>query len=369
MTREQLLNLTIDEIPEENYFEIKRILDNSPKPIDGLGRFEDMIANIACAQHTSKPCVDNKVLVVMCSDNGVVEEGITQTGAYVTGLITKNIADGCSIVNYMAEKAHVKIMPVDIGVNGDINSDNIIVKKVAKGTKNFVKEPAMTEEQMLSCVEAGIEIVKQLKEEGINIICTGDVGIGNTATATAVICSILEGDPEVLTGRSSALSEIGYGRKVDTVFEGIKKYGYNTDVIGYNATAYMSEEERTAHISNTVFEMVMNVGGFDIAGLVGIFIGGALYHIPVVVDGIVSAASALAADYILPGCKKYIIGSYMGKEPASEIVFQELGIAPVITAEMFMGEGSGSVMLMPILDMLVNVFNNLSLEEGPDMEQ
>lgn len=369
MTREELFNLNIEPTSEEIYFEIKRILDNSPKPVDGLGKFEDMIGKIASAQNTSKPSTENKALVIMCSDNGIVEEGITQTGAYVTGLITKSIAEGNSIVNFMAEKAGVNVIPVDIGVNGDIINDNLLVKKPAKGTKNFVKEPAMTEEQMLSCIETGINLVKELKEKGTDIICTGDVGIGNTATAAAVICAILEGDPQVLTGRSSALSEIGYGRKIDTIFEGIKKYGYDRDVIGFGATAGMDEFERNNHISNKVFEMVMNVGGFDIAGLIGVYIGGAMNNVPIVVDGIVSASAALAADYMLPGCKQYIIGSYMGKEPASEIVFQELGISPVITADMFMGEGTGSVMLMPILDMITNVFNNLSLEEGPDMEQ
>ena len=358
MTREELLAIKIDEAPQDIYYELKRFIDNIPKPVDGLGLFEDLICKIASAQHTTEPDIHEKALVVMCADNGVLEEGVTEMGGYMTGYTAKRMADGVSSVSYMAEIAGVRVIPVDIGINGDIEGKNLLVNKIAKGTKNFTKEPAMTEEETLSAIEYGINFVKKLKDEGVGIICTGDMGIGNTTTTVAVACAILEGDPEALTGRNTGMSDAIYKRKMDVIFEALHKYGYDSDEMKFSSFG-----DYNATDPSRVFEMVMNLGGLDIAGLIGIFIGGAMYHLPVVVDGITPAAAALAADTIIPGCKQYMLGSHFGKEPATEIVFQALELQPVINADMAMGEGVGAVMLMPMLDMVVNVAKNLGSAE------
>ena len=369
MTREELFDLKIDETREDIYYEMKRVIDNLPKPVDGLGKFEDLVCRIGSIQHTSVPDISNKTLVVMCADNGILEEGVTDMGGYMTGLTASKLADGTSSVCYMAEVAGVNVLPVDIGINGDVNGKNLIINKIAKGTKNFLKEPAMSEDEALNAISFGIELVKKLKNEGTGIICTGDMGIGNTTTAVAVICAILDGDPAALTGRSTGLSNALYKKKMDVIFDGIKKYGYDRDDIGYDLFGY-GDPELENHEAQRVFDMVLNLGGLDIAGLIGLYIGGAMYHVPVVVDGIMSAAAALAADNILKGCKNYMIGSHFGKEPATEIVFQELELDPVITADMAIGEGVGAVMLMPMLDMVTNMYNKMSpeVEIDTDME-
>ena len=369
MTREELFELRIDETREDVFYEMKRIIDNFPKPVDGLGRFEDLICRIGSIQHTSTPDIVNKTLVVMCADNGILEEGVSDVGGYMTAYTARNMSEGQSAVCYMAEIAGLKVMPVDIGINGDIEGKDLVVNKIAKGTKNFLKEPAMTEEQTLEAISYGIDLVKKLKDEGTGIICTGDMGIGNTTTAVAVICAILDGDPVALTGRASGLSEGAYNRKLDAIFDGIKKYGYDRDDVSFGSYDGFTDPDRINHESQRVFDMVKNLGGLDIAGLVGIFIGGALYHVPVVVDGIISASAALAADNIIPGCKNYMLGSHFGKEPATEIVFQELELNPVITADMSIGEGIGAVMLMPMLDMVMNMYNRLGPEEEIEVEK
>ena len=359
MTREELLSITIEQPKEETYFQVKRIIDNLPKPVNGLGKFEDIICKIGSIQDTIKPDLKDKVLVVMCADNGILEEGVTEVGGYMTGHIAKKMANGESSVCYMADIAGMKVVPVDIGINGDVNGENLIINKIAKGTKNFVKEPAMTEEQTLEAIKTGMDIVKKLKDEGVGIICTGDMGIGNTTTAVAVICAILEGDPEVLTGRGAGSSDAIYKKKMDAIFEGLRLYGYD----GSNMFESFGGYDEPGNESGKVLDIVKNLGGLDMAGLMGIFIGGAINHVPVVVDGILPAAAALAADNIVPGCKQYMLGSHFGKEPATEIVFQELEIDPIITADMSMDEGVGAVMLMPMLDMVMSMYLNLGSEE------
>lgn len=359
MTRDELISVTIEQPKDEIFYQVKRIVDNLPKPLNGLGKFEDIICKIASIQDTTSPDIKNKALVVMCADNGILEEGVTELGGYMTGLIAKKMADGESSVNYMADIAGMKVVPVDIGINGDVEGKNLVIHKIAKGTKNFIKEPAMTDEQMLEAIATGIEITKKLKDEGCGIICTGDMGIGNTTTAVALICAILEGDPVALTGRGAGSSDSIYKRKLDAVFKGLQTYGYDGSGDMYNSIGSMPYGVMDAGL---ILDMAKNLGGLDIAGLIGIFIGGAINHIPVVVDGILPAAAALAADNIIPGCKDYMLGSHFGKEPATEIVFQELNLDPVINADMDMGEGVGAVMLMPMLDMVMSMYDNLATE-------
>ena len=362
MTKQELFAIKIDDVSDEIYFQMKRVIDNLPKPVDGLGKFEDLICKIGSTQGNEKPDISKKALVVMCADNGILEEGVSEQGGYMTGLVAKQMADGESASCIMAEIAGVKVFPVDIGINGDVEGKNLIKKKIAKGTANFVKDPAMTEEQVLTAIETGIELVKQLKDEGYGIVCTGDMGIGNTTTAVAVICAILEGDPEKLTGRSTGLSDAGYKKKIDVIFEGLSKYGYDRADFGIGYTDGYDVEDGENRGAERIFDMVKNLGGLDIAGLIGVYIGGAIYHLPIVVDGIICAAAALAADNMLPGVKKYMLGSHFGKEPATEIVFQELELDPAISADMAMGEGIGAVMLMPMLDMAMKVYSELGIE-------
>lgn len=366
MTREELLSITIEKTSDEKYQEIKNTLGELEKPVDGLGRFEEIICKIGAIGQTSKPDISNKTLVVMCADNGILEEGVSDVGGYVTGVTAKNMSEGKSLVNLLAENSGINILPIDIGINGDIEGGSLLVNKIAKGTKNFLKEPAMSEEEALSAISFGIDIVKKLKDEGTGIILTGDMGVGNSTTAVALICAILEGDPNVLTGRSVGLSDSLYQNKLNVIFEGLHKYGYDLDNIlvfgGYDI------DRREDKQKERVFEMVTNLGGLDIAGLIGIYIGGAMYHVPVVVDGIISAAAALAAENMINGCKDYMIGSHFGKEPATEIVFNELELEPVINAEMTAGEGVGAVMLMPLIDMVMNMYYKLKPSEELDFD-
>jgi len=362
MTREELFGIRIDSIEEDITAEIDRRINELAVPDNGLGRFEGTIRQIGGAQHTSEPRINNKAVVIMCADNGITEEGVSQNLSYTTNNMAKNIISGKAPSALMADAAGIEIIPVDIGINADTEDSGLYDYKVAKGTKNFLKEPAMTEEQALKAIETGIKIVKSLKINDTEIICAGEIGAGNTTTSVSVICAILAGDPYAITGRGAGLTDEAFNNKISVIADALHKYGYDRDEMIFESIAnidYCGGHERE---KSRAFEMVCNVGGLDIAGLIGVFIGGALCHIPIVIDGVCSAAAAVAAESIVPGCRHYMIASHAGKEPALEIVFGDLGLEPIIDASLCLGEGCGAMMLMPMLDMAMKVFDNMSKE-------
>ena len=203
------------------------------------------------------------------------------------------------------------------------------------GTRNFAKEPAMTRAETLEAIAAGIEIVRGCKADGCRIIATGEMGIGNTTTSAAMVAAMLRCDVATVTGRGAGLNDSGLEKKIRVIESAIEKYDlYNKDT----------------------FEILMTVGGLDIAGLVGVCIGGALYHIPVVLDGVISMVSALAAGRLLPGVTDFIIPSHEGREPAVALLCEALSVRPVIRASLALGEGTGAVMMFALLDMALSVY-------------
>ena len=366
MTKEKLFSLEGRPVSEEIYGDIKDRLDKLPKPVNGCGRFEDIICRIGQAQGSRTPNIYKKALVVMSADNGIIEEGISQAGGYYTKVETENMAKGVSSVSIMASSIGMKVVPVDIGINGDVDTEcGVISAKVCNGTKNFLKDPAMTEQEALKAIETGISLVKELKSEGYGIICAGEMGVGSSTTAVALICAILDGDPSMLTGRGNGLSDRALDRKIDVISEAMHIYGYDRDDVLYSSVLDSDFDKAVTHEKERIFGMICNVGGLDIAGLVGLFIGGAIEGVPIVIDGIVSAAAALAAESLMPGCKKYMIASHFGQEPATELVFDHLEFKPVIQADISMGQGAGSVMIMPIIDMVIKMYDELEASENP----
>lgn len=344
MTAEELWKL-IGQIdaPDERAAEAARERwSHVAKPLDSLGLLEAAIVKVAAAKGSADICLDKKALVVMCADNGVVEEGVTQTGQEVTAVVTGNFTRGDSCVCIMAERAGVDVFPVDIGVAFPIEKGKkypLIHRKVRKGTRNFLKEPAMTREEAIQAVSAGVELVRELKDRGYGMIATGEMGIGNTTTSSAV-ASVLTGEPpETMTGKGAGLSDEGLLRKISVIKEGIT--------------------QRKPDPSDAL-DVLAKVGGLDLAGLTGIFLGGAIFHVPVVVDGFISASAALAAASINRNVSSYMLASHMSAEPASRLLMEKLGLEPVILAGMCLGEGTGAVAFLPLLDMAAEIYKKMS---------
>lgn len=317
----------------------RRRWDSIAKPIDGLGRLEELVTRIAAIQNKVEVTLERTAVVVFCGDNGIVEEGVTQTDQHVTAVVTGNIARGVASINRMAAVAGAEVFAVDMGVAEDLTEPGIFKCKIARGTANFIKAPAMTREEAVRGILEGIRIAGDLKGTGYDILATGEMGIGNTTTASAVASVMLNLPAEAVTGRGAGLSGTGLKRKIEVIKEGIRKH--NPD-----------REDPLAVLST--------LGGFDLAGICGLFLGGAIYRIPVVLDGMISAVAALLAARICPAAALYMIPSHCGKEPASRLIMKELSLSPVIEAELGLGEGTGAVLLFPMLSMALEVYRQNS---------
>lgn len=347
-TREELTKITVKAPDEDIRRKVLSNFDHVAKPIDGLGRFEVLTAQIGAIQGTEKIDIAQKAVIIMCADNGIVEEGISQSGQEVTLAVVKSMADRKSSVGKMAEIAGADTIPVDIGVNSKEKIPKVADKKIAFGTRNFKKEPAMTEEETVRAIFTGIEMVFQCKEKGYKLLATGEMGIGNTTTSSAVTAALLGCGAAEVTGRGAGLNDEKLVHKQELITEAIDRYGL--------------KEADALRILETV-------GGLDIAGLAGVCIGGALYHVPVVLDGVISMAAALLAERLVPGTKAYLIPSHKGKEPAVERLAEELELTPVIDAELALGEGTGAVMLFPLLDMALSVYQDRTTFADIHIEQ
>ena len=311
-------------------------------PLKSLGVLEDIVAQIAGVTGDVKFDFSRRVLIAMCSDNGVIAQGVTQSDESITTLVAGDLAKGISSANLMADIAKVDVISVDVGVKTPSTVPGVVDRCIARGTADFTQGPAMTKEQALRAVEIGIEMVKEAKDKGYTAIATGEMGIGNTTTSVAV-CSVLLGcDPEEITGRGAGLTTAGLNRKVDAIKRGI---------------ALNKPDPEDA------LDVVSKVGGFDIAAMAGLYIGGALYRAPVVIDGVISAVAALVAQRMCPACAYAMIPSHISLEPAAQKVFDALGMKPVIHAGMHLGEGTGAVCLFPLIDMALSLYNGFDFGE------
>lgn len=317
------------------------------KPLHSLGLLEEAIIDIAGIMGTPDVKCDKKAVIVMCADNGVVDEGVTQTSKEVTAVVTENMSRGDSSVCNMGKVAGADIFPVDIGVYRPVKGERIIDKCIRRGTDNMTKGPAMTKKEALRAIEVGIEQVGKLKEEGYSLFATGEMGIGNTTTSSAIVSVLLEAEPETVTGKGAGLSSEGLERKINAIKKAIE----------------VNKPDK-----NDGLDVLSKVGGFDIAGMVGVFIGGAIYHVPVLIDGFISGAAALVAKAIAPQCVDYMIATHVSKEPAGRMVLSALGKTPFIEAQMCLGEGTGAVAAMPLIDMALMVYHNMSTFSDVNIE-
>lgn len=322
------------EYDTEKYEKALRRWDSLAKPLHGMGVFEDIISRMEGMP--GKRDLQKRCVLVFCADNGVVEEGVTQTGSDVTAVVAENMSKGDATVCKMSKIAHADVIPVDIGMLKGV--EGVRDCHVMRGTKNFYRETAMTREQCEQAIDIGRMLVREYAERGYDLFATGEMGIGNTTTTSAVASVLLGQAPEKLTGKGAGLSDAGLVKKVRVIREAI---------------------ERLKPDPHDAIDVLSKVGGLDIAGMCGAFIGGAEVGVPVLIDGVISSVAALCAVRLCPESKKYMVASHMSGEPAAQYVFSELGLTAPIQAKMALGEGTGAVALMPLLDMAYAVFHEM----------
>ena len=310
--------------------EAAQYIDGLIKPIGSLGKLEELavqIAGITGKVHGND--LKKRTIVVMCADNGVFEEGIASAPQEVTILMARAMAAGKSGMTVLAHEAGSDCTLVDIGINSDEPIPGLLMKKIAKGTANFTKGPAMTREMCVRAVETGIGIVCDLNDEGYAMIGTGELGMGNTTSSACVLMGLTGISADLAVGKGAGLTEEGYENK-----------------------------KRVARLALSVnmpdpddpIDVLTKVGGLDIAGLVGVYLGAAYCRIPVVIDGFISAVAALAAVRLCPDAARFMIPSHASTEPGFALTMKELKKEPMLFMDMRLGEGSGCPLAFHLID-------------------
>jgi nicotinate-nucleotide--dimethylbenzimidazole phosphoribosyltransferase len=324
----------IPEIPTERYRAARQHWDTLAKPLGSLGVLEENVTKIAAL--SGKRQLSRRTLLVFCSDNGVVAQGVSQSDASVTTAVAAALGRGDSTVNFMAKTANCTVLPVDIGML-EPTPPGVQKEKRMPGTHDITLGPAMTRETCIRVIETGFRLAEQQIKNGADILLLGEMGIGNTTTSAAVASVLLHQSPEELTGRGAGLSSDGLQRKIHAIDRAIQKNQPNPE---------------------DPIDVLSKIGGLDLAALCGVCLCGAKNQVPVLLDGVITNTAALCAVRLCPAVQGALIASHVSQEPAAKLLLAALALQPCISAGLHLGEGSGAVLALPMLDQALAVYNS-----------
>lgn len=314
----------IKPLDKERMAEARARQDTLTKPPGSLGRLEELSVQLAGIQGETIPHIKQKAVITMAGDHGVVAEKIGNWPQEVTVQMVYNFLRGGAGINVLARQAGARVVVVDMGVASDLKPDpQLLSRKIDYGTRNICLGPAMTPEQAVKAIETGIEIVTDEKAKGLDIIGTGDMGIGNT-TASSAICAVMTGKSVAeVTGRGTGLTDEQLAHKAEVIKRALAKN--NPD-------------------PSQPLDVLAKVGGFEIGGLVGVLLAAAAHRIPVVIDGFISGAAALIASALAPGLKDFLIPAHISAEAGHRIILEHLELKPLLNLGMRLGEGTGAAL-------------------------
>ncbi|MFC1969234.1 nicotinate-nucleotide--dimethylbenzimidazole phosphoribosyltransferase [Chloroflexota bacterium] len=355
----ELLSRVIEEIgslDREAMAEAAARQDQLTKPPGSLGQLEELSVKLAGIQGKPLPEIKHKAIITMAGDHGVVAEGVSLWPQEVTAQMVNNFLGGGAAINVLARHIGARIIVVDMGVATDLEPDaRLLSRKVGPGTGNMAQQgPAMTVEQAVQALEAGIGIVADEADRGLDIVGTGDMGIGNT-TASSAICA-------VITGRTVA-EVTGRGTGVEGA-----QLTHKREVVG-KALAINKPDARQP------LEVLAKVGGFEIGGLAGVMLGAAARRIPVIIDGFISGAAALIATSLVPGLKDFLIAGHVSAEAGHRLMLEHLGLKPLLDLNMRLGEGTGAALGISLAEAATRIlaemttFAEAGVSEKSEMEE
>lgn len=314
--------------------------DQLTKPTGSLGQLEELSIQLAAATGNARPSVARKAVIVMAGDHGVVRDGVSAYPAEVTPQMIMNFLHGGAAINVLSRQAGARVIIVDVGVAVEMGQvPGLINRKVALGTASMASGPAMTREQAEQCVQAGIDVVNAEIDAGLDLVATGDMGIGNT-TPSSAMTAVFTGLPVAqVTGRGTGLGDAGLAKKVEVIEKAI---------------ALNRPDPRDP------WDVLCKVGGFEIGGLAGVIIGAAARRVPVVVDGFISGAAALFAAELVPEVKPYLIGAHQSVEVGHRAIYQHLGLRPILNLDLRLGEGTGSALAFHIVEGAARILDEMA---------
>ena len=325
-------------------------LDNKTKPLGSLGRLEEFAGRFAAITGSLDPDTEKKVIFTFAADHGVVAEGVSAFPKEVTPQMVFNFLRGGAGVNVLARHAGVEVRVVDIGVDHDFEGiPGLIHRKIARGTRNFAKGPAMTREEAVAAIETGIALADECREEGIAMAGTGEMGIGNTTSASAIIAAISGMPVGKVTHRGTGINDAALRNKIRVIERALEVNGPDPA---------------------DPLDVLTKVGGLEIAGIAGLVIGCAANRIPVVIDGFISTAGALIAAEMHPHIKEYIFAAHRSVEIGHQFMLEHLGAKPILDLELRLGEGTGAALAMGLIEAGVKILKEMAtFEEAGVAEQ
>lgn len=318
--------------------------DSLTKPRGSLGKLEDLSIKLAGIYGTLSPSISRKVVFTMAADHGVTEEGVSAYPSEVTMQMVLNFARGGAAINVLARCVGAEVRVVDMGVDAEVTwPDCILSRKVAMGTRNMCKGPAMSSEEASQSVLTGAELAARAVGEGANAIAVGDMGIGNTTAASAITAVVTGRSVPSVTGRGTGVDDATLSMKVRAIERAI--------------------EVNVPDPANGL-DVLSKIGGFEIGGIAGVILGAASRGVPVFIDGFVSSSAALVADAIAPACRDYVIASHLSVEPGHSIVLEHMGLEPLLDLRMRLGEGTGAALAFSVADAACRIMSDMATFEG-----
>ena len=324
-------------------------LDSLTKPPGSLGRLEELVRRYAAIRHDESVKPGRGAIAVFVADHGVADEGVSAFPQAVTAEMLRNIAAGGAAISVLARRFGYALKVVDVGVKLDTSSKplaGVTYRRVAAGTRNFLDGPAMTSDETARSLDTGIEIARELADSGATLIGIGEMGIANSTSAAAILCALTGIAPESMVGRGTGLDDAGMRRKTEVVMRAL-------------------EIHRAALASGE--SILAALGGFEIAAMAGVCIGGAASKVPVVVDGFIATAAAAAAEKIHPGLFDHLFFSHRSAEGGHTLALEHFKLRPILDLDLRLGEGTGAALAMNLIDSALDLLNNMATFESADV--
>jgi len=327
-------------LDERSMEEAKMRQDNLTKPQGSLGQLESLSIQVAGIKGVSKPRIAHKVIFTLAGDHGVTQEGVSAYPSEVTPQMVYNFLRGGAGINVLARFVGARVIVADLGVASPLErSPELREKKVGMGTQSMAKGPAMSHAEAIRAIEAGIGLVEEELPGGIDILGTGDMGIGNTTSSSAITAAVTGADVAMVTGRGTGIDDEGWERKVKVI-------------------------QRALDINlpdpKDAIDILSKVGGYEIGGIAGVILAGARYRIPVVIDGFISGAAALIATTLSPQVKPYLIASHQSAERGHRILLEFLGLKPLLNLDLRLGEGTGAALGIFLVEASLRILEEMA---------
>jgi nicotinate-nucleotide--dimethylbenzimidazole phosphoribosyltransferase len=320
-------------------------LDNLTKPLGSLGRLEDIAARFIAIRNGEIDKPLKKAAYVFAADHGIVAEGVSAYPKEVTRQMVLNFLQQGAAINVLAKLHSADLAIVDVGVDADFGElPGLLQRKVRSGTRNMLDEPAMTEEEMLQALQVGLELATGAHEKGQTLIAVGEMGIGNTTSASSITAVLARQAPAAVTGKGAGLEKSGQEHKIRVVDAILQKH--------FGESPYSSEV--------VPLEVLRCVGGLEIAAMVGLVLGAARHRIAIVTDGFISTAAAALAYALEPRVREYLFAGHRSEEPGHRFLLEYLGLDPILTLNMRLGEGTGAALAMPIIESALRLYSEMA---------